>query len=142
MLIAIGVMLILNPKIETIHAVTVVPIFAPIITPVDSNGVSKPAFTKLTTITVVVDEDWVIEVTPKPVSNPRNRLVVIPLRMDRRREPATFCNPSLKIFIPKMKIPKAPISCKKSKKEYAIYRLSLTYFKQIYKIRNICETLN
>ena len=47
----------LKPRAEIIHAVTVVPMFAPIITPIDWESVSKPAFTKLTTITVVAEED-------------------------------------------------------------------------------------
>ena len=46
-----------KPNKDIIHAVTVVPILAPIITPIDWAKVSKPAFTKLTTITVVADED-------------------------------------------------------------------------------------
>ncbi len=54
---AMGVICILKPKMETIQAVTVVPILAPMITPVDSINVISPAFTKLTTITVVVVED-------------------------------------------------------------------------------------
>ena len=49
--------LTLNPKREMIQAVTVVPILAPIITVIDCSKVSNPAFTKLTTITVVADED-------------------------------------------------------------------------------------
>jgi hypothetical protein len=99
-IIAIGVICILKPKIETIHAVTVVPMFAPIMTPVDSKKVMSPAFTKLTTITVVVLEDCVMVVAPKPVSIPRNRVVVIPLSIALSFPPATFCNPSLKTFIP------------------------------------------
>lgn len=47
----------LKPRAEIIHAVTVVPILAPIITPIDWESVNKPAFTKLTTITVVADDD-------------------------------------------------------------------------------------
>ena len=47
----------LKPKAEMIQAVTVVPILAPIITPMDCDKLSKPALTKLTTITVVADED-------------------------------------------------------------------------------------
>ena len=46
-----------NPNKDIIHAVTVVPILAPMITPIDCESVSKPAFTKLTTITLVADED-------------------------------------------------------------------------------------
>ena len=47
----------LNPKTEMSQAVTVVPTLAPIITPMDCPRVSSPAFTKLTTITVVAEED-------------------------------------------------------------------------------------
>ena len=47
----------LKPNAEIIHAVTVVPILAPIITPMDWDKVNSPAFTKLTTITVVAEED-------------------------------------------------------------------------------------
>jgi len=40
-----------------IQAVIVVPIFAPIITPTDAIRDNNPAFTKLTIITVVADDD-------------------------------------------------------------------------------------
>ena len=42
---------------KTNQPVIVVPILAPIMTPEDSNNVSKPAFTKLTVMTVVALED-------------------------------------------------------------------------------------
>ena len=47
----------LKPRVEIIHAVTVVPILAPIMTPMDCFSVRSPALTKLTTITVVAEED-------------------------------------------------------------------------------------
>ena len=47
----------LKPSHATSQAVTVVPILAPIITPIACESVSSPAFTKLTTITVVADDD-------------------------------------------------------------------------------------
>jgi hypothetical protein len=47
----------LKPKSEIIHAVNVVPIFAPMITPTDWVKEIKPAFTKLTSITVVAELD-------------------------------------------------------------------------------------
>ena len=46
-----------KPKRVTIHAVIVVPIFAPKITPTDCAKVINPAFTKETTITVVAPDD-------------------------------------------------------------------------------------
>jgi len=51
------VMLNLNPKIEMIQAVIVVPTLAPRMIPADSVRVRSPAFTKLTTITVVAEGD-------------------------------------------------------------------------------------
>ena len=80
----------LNPKIEMIQAVTVVPILAPIITLMDSASVSNPAFTKLTTITVVAEEDWIRAVINTPVRTPVTRLVVIAVRILRNLSPATF----------------------------------------------------
>ena len=47
----------LKPRAEIIQAVTVVPILAPIITPIDCAKSNNPAFTKLTTMTVVAEED-------------------------------------------------------------------------------------
>ena len=46
---------LIPPKLS-IHAVTVVPIFAPIITPMDCLSVIIPELTKPTTITVVAEE--------------------------------------------------------------------------------------
>ena len=46
-----------SPKSVIIHAVTVVPILAPMITATAPASDSKPAFTKLTTMTVVADDD-------------------------------------------------------------------------------------
>ena len=45
------------PLRRRICAVTVVPIFAPRITPTDCLSVMMPALTKPTTMTVVADED-------------------------------------------------------------------------------------
>ena len=47
----------LNPKSETIHAVTVVPMFAPKITPIACSNERISALTKETTITVVAPDD-------------------------------------------------------------------------------------
>ena len=49
--------LVLKPSMEINHAVTVVPMFAPNIIPIDSVKEINPAFTKLTNITVVADDD-------------------------------------------------------------------------------------
>ena len=113
-------MLTLNPKMEMIQAVTVVPTLAPMITVMDWVRDRSPALTKLTTITVVADDDWIRAVISTPVSTPVTRLVVIAVSMLLNRSPATFCNPSLMTFIPYKKSPKEPIRVKKSKKVYSI----------------------
>ena len=73
-----------------IHAVVVVPRFAPIITPILSRKVRSPAFTKLTTITVVAVEDWIAVVTSAPEKTPLKRLLAIVRMTIRRRSPETF----------------------------------------------------
>ena len=52
-------MLNLNPNRETIHAVIVVPILAPMMTPIACAREIKPALTNPTTSTVVAELDWV-----------------------------------------------------------------------------------
>ena len=79
-----------NPKIAIIHDVTVVPILAPMMTPMACANVRSPAFTKLTTIIVVAVEDWMAAVTPTPVRRRLKPLEVMDARKDRRPSPATF----------------------------------------------------
>ena len=80
----------LKPKAEIIQAVTVVPILAPIMTPMDWERVSRPALTKLTTMTVVAEEDCTRAVINTPVNTPVTRLVVIAVRIFLSRSPANF----------------------------------------------------
>ena len=98
----------LKPKNATIQAVMVVPILAPIITPMACTKVRSPALTKLTTITVVADEDWITAVIPTPVNTPFNGLDVIADKNPRNLSPAAFCRPELIKFIPYRNIPNAP----------------------------------
>ena len=79
-----------KPSREMIQAVTVVPIFAPIITPTACVRVSSPAFTKLTTITVVALEDWMIAVMLRPVSTLLKGFDVMAARKDLSLSPAAF----------------------------------------------------
>ena len=102
-------MLTLNPTIEIIHAVTVVPTFAPIMTPIDCDNVIKPALTKLTTITVVALDDCMRAVTKIPVSTPITRFLVMAASTERSLSPANFSRPSLMVFMPKRKRPREPI---------------------------------
>ena len=102
--------LTLKPTAEMIHAVTVVPMFAPMMTPMDCASVINPAFTKLTTITVVALEDWMSAVMRMPVSTPITRFLVIAARMLRRRSPANFSRPSDIVFMPKRNSASEPTS--------------------------------
>ena len=47
--------------------VTVVPMWAPQMMPMDCSRFSSPALTKPTTMTVVAAYDWMTHVTPAPV---------------------------------------------------------------------------
>ena len=78
-----------NPR-DVIHAVRVVPILAPMITPIAFPRVRSPAFTKLTTMMVVADEDWTRAVTTVPVSTRLNEFEVIEAMNALRRSPADF----------------------------------------------------
>ena len=93
-------MLTVKPNREITQAVNVVPTFAPMITAIDCASDIRPALTKLTTMTVLAEELWIIAVMKKPVSVPVKRLRVMAPRMFRRRSPAAFCRPSLITFIP------------------------------------------
>ena len=75
------------PRLSS-HAVTVVPIFAPMITPIACLSVISPEFTKPTTITVVADELCITAVTTSPVKKPVIVLPVILPSVVRRRLPA------------------------------------------------------
>lgn len=98
-----------NPS-EVTHAVSVVPILAPIMTPTALPKDSKPAFTKLTTMIVVADEDWTRAVRTVPVRTRLKAFEVIEAMKDLRRSPADFCKPSLMSAIPKRNMHRAPKS--------------------------------
>lgn len=83
-----------------IQAVTVVPIFAPIITPMAFARAIKPAFTKLTSIKVVAVEDCTRAVTSMPVRTHFIFVEVIREMKDLRESPASFCKPPLMRDIP------------------------------------------
>jgi len=89
-----------KPKSAIIQAVNVVPMLAPIITPMAWVRVRIPAFTKLTTITVVALDDWITAVTPSPVTTPLKGLEVMDATNFLRPSPAVFWSPELIMFIP------------------------------------------
>ena len=84
-----SVMLNENPRL-IIHAVTVVPMLAPIITEMAWIRVNSPALTNETVISVVAVELCTAAVTATPVSIPVKRLVVIAPRTRRNCGPANF----------------------------------------------------
>ena len=92
-----------KPKTAMIQEVMVVPILAPIMTPIACPSTSKPAFTKLTTMMVVAVEDWITAVTPIPVTICFAGLDVMDARKARRPSPATFWRPPLSRLRPKRK---------------------------------------
>ena len=95
-----------------IHAVSVVPIFAPIITEMACAKVSSPAFTNDTVITVVAVDDCTAAVMSAPDRIPVKRLVVIVPNTCRNCGPAIFCKLSLIDFIPNISRARAPINLK------------------------------
>ena len=70
----------LYPK-EIIHAVSVVPMLAPMMMEIACANVSKPALTKDTVMTVVAEDDCTVHVTNIPVSIPVHLLVVMLAKM-------------------------------------------------------------
>ena len=87
---------LLPPKDRAkIQAVTVVPMLAPMITPIALARASKPAFTKLTSIRVVAVELWTRAVTTMPVKTHLTRVEVIDAMKARNFSPAIFCKPPL-----------------------------------------------
>jgi hypothetical protein len=56
----------------------------------DCTRVRRPALTKLTTITVVAEDDWMSAVISIPVNTPATRFVVIAVRILRSLSPANF----------------------------------------------------
>ena len=83
-----------------IQAVTVVPMLAPMITPMAFTSDRRPAFTKLTSISVVAVEDWTRAVTTIPVSTRLKAEDVIEAMKLRNFSPASFCSPPLISDIP------------------------------------------
>ena len=90
----------LMPDRDNIHAVTVVPIFAPIITPMAEWSFMMPAFTKPTSITVVAEEDWITAVTESPSNIALIGFEVSLSNIFSSFPPASFSSPLPITFIP------------------------------------------
>ncbi len=90
----------------------VVPMFAPRITPTACWSDMRPVFTKLTRMTVVALELWIIAVTTAPATRPINRLLVSLLSMLFILLPATRMSPSDISFMPNRNRARPPIISK------------------------------
>ena len=82
------------------QAVTVVPTFAPRITPTAWESFIIPEFTNPTTITVVADEDWITAVTPAPRRIAISLLEVSFSKIISSLPPEAFFSPSPSTSIP------------------------------------------
>ena len=102
------------PPSTIIHAVSVVPMLAPMMTLMAWESVSNPAETNDTVITVVAVEDCTLAVINAPVKRLVNRLVVIVANTLRNLAPAIFWRPSLITFMPYMSRATQPIKTKNS----------------------------
>ena len=77
-----------SPDRDKIHAVTVVAMLEPMITPTACFSVMMPELTKPTTMTVVAEEDWMTAVTARPSRKPLNTVELIFARMVCNLPPA------------------------------------------------------
>ena len=93
-----------------IHAVIVVPILEPIITPIACDNFIIPELTKPTSITVTADEDCIAAVTPAPNTKLFRGLEVIFFKILSNRPPAIFSKPEDIIVIPYRKNASPPHS--------------------------------
>ena len=83
-----------------IHAVTVVPILDPIITPTVPESCMMPELTSPTSITVTAEELWITAVIPIPRNRLFSGLDVIRLKISSSFPPANFSRPCDIRFIP------------------------------------------
>ena len=98
-----------------IHAVRVVPIFEPIITPTVCPSCMMPELTSPTSMTVSADEDWIAMVMPAPSAKLLNGLEVIRLSRTSSFPPAIFSRPEDITCIPYRKNANPPNSVKREK---------------------------
>ena len=110
----------LKPRNEMIQNVVVVPRLAPMMTPIDWIRVRRRAWTKLTTMTVVAEEDWTRQVTRNPVITPANRFPVIERMILRSRSPENCWIDSLMRRIPNRNTPKLPNIMKNKDMDFVI----------------------
>ena len=97
---------------DTIWAVMVVPMFAPIIIPIAVFNVIKPALTNPTVITEVALLLWMIMVVASPTKTEAHGFFCRILIIDLILFEVTFWRLSLRVVIPKINNIKPPRTCK------------------------------
>ena len=88
------------PDRDRIHAVSVVPISEPNITPIVCPRSMIPELTKPTSITVIAEDDWMAIVMIAPIAKPLKGLSVAFLNNFSSLPPAVFLRESDRSFIP------------------------------------------
>ena len=88
------------PDRDRIHAVSVVPISEPKITPTVCGSSMIPELTKPMSMTVIAEDDWMAIVITAPIVRPLNGLSVALRRSFSSLPPAVFFNDSDKMRIP------------------------------------------
>ena len=78
------------PVRDSSHAVRVVPILEPMMTPMVCPSSITPEFTRPTSMTVMAEEDWMAMVIPAPSSRLLMGVEVMRLRRRSNRPPAIF----------------------------------------------------
>ena len=99
------------PERLKIHAVRVVPMFEPMITPTVCPSSMIPEFTRPTSMTVSADEDWIAIVITAPKKRLFAGLEVNPFRIFWRLPPASFSRLPDITCIPNRKKASPPQSC-------------------------------
>ena len=106
---------LLMPERLKIQAVSVVPMFEPMMTPIVCSSSMIPEFTKPTSMTVNAEEDWIAIVMTQPSVIPFHLLDVIIRSVFSSFPPASFSSCAERIYIPKRKNASPPPSEKKEK---------------------------
>ena len=97
-----------SPPRRRICAVTVVPMFAPMITPTACRSFRIPALTKPMHMTVVAAEEWTMPATTAPRSTPFRMLSVSFSSREASLPLVSFSSPVVMVDMPNRKVARAP----------------------------------
>ena len=105
-----------KPTSDSSHAVRVVPMLEPMMTPTVWEMSIMPEFTRPTSITVMAEEDWMAMVMPAPKARDFHKLEVMRRSAPSSLPPAIRSRPEDMTFIPYRKKAKPPPSIIKEKR--------------------------